>query len=420
MENFEIPDNLGYTEEIRKFEETDPAHADLFNAVVQTLVNNDAFIKRVSEEHMKNAENPHKVTKSQVGLENVPNVSTGDQTPTFVQASTRANIISGEKLSTIFGKLMKWFVDLKTVAFSGKYTDLTDKPTIPAAVRVKGNAESVYQTGDVNLTPENIGAVNKNGDNIPGRLNFSGYGDIRFISPDVTTGDHARGMSFMDKNGTDIWGGIGVLGRAGEPQYIYVGAGTASPWNSSEGLCITNTNILWKGAKMVTENSGTAKAATRLSDSFFNTGKSMLPSDNGAWYRLGYLEKSSQIYGEFIVTHSWSNHAPELSKFIVAGGCWDTDCFNIKEIFASWHNNPNVQSKPIRKARAVYYPRGTDEKNIYIDIFLQNFFTYSQRPDTWFYCLNQNGVFAGSAWIDENFGAAEIPTGYRAKEISFV
>ena len=61
MENFEIPDNLGYTEEIRKFEETDPAHADLFNAVVQTLVNNDAFIKRVSEEHMKNAENPHKV-----------------------------------------------------------------------------------------------------------------------------------------------------------------------------------------------------------------------------------------------------------------------------------------------------------------------------------------------------------------------
>ena len=146
----------------------------------------------------------------------------------------------------------------------------------------------------------------------------------------------------------------------------------------------------------------------------------MLPSDNGAWYRLGYLEKSSQIYGEFIVTHSWSNHAPELSKFIVAGGCWDADCFNIKEIFASWHNNPNVQSKPIRKARAVYYPRGTDEKNIYIDIFLQNFFTYSQRPDTWFYCLNQNGVFAGSAWIDENFGAAEIPTGYRAKEISFV
>ena len=159
VENFKISDNPEYTEEIRKFEETDPAHADLFNTVVQALVNNDAFIKKVSEEHMKNAENPHKVTKSQVGLGDVPNASTNDQTPTFTQASTRKNIISGEKLSVIFGKLMKWFVDLKTVAFSGKYTDLTDKPTIPAAVRVKGNAESAYRTGDVNLTAENIGAL---------------------------------------------------------------------------------------------------------------------------------------------------------------------------------------------------------------------------------------------------------------------
>ena len=160
MENFEIPSNLEYTEEIRKFKEADPAHADLFNGVVQALVNNDAFIKKVSEEHMKNVENPHKVTKSQVGLENVPNVATDDQTPTFTQASARENIISGEKISTIFGKLMKWFVDLKAVAFSGKYTDLTDKPTIPASVRVKGNTESDYRIGDVNITPENIGLGN--------------------------------------------------------------------------------------------------------------------------------------------------------------------------------------------------------------------------------------------------------------------
>lgn len=34
---------------------------------------------------------------------------------------------------------------------------IKNKPTIPAAVRVKGNAESTYRTGDVNLTPANIG-----------------------------------------------------------------------------------------------------------------------------------------------------------------------------------------------------------------------------------------------------------------------
>lgn len=47
---------------------------------------------------------------------------------TFTQASTRTNIASGEKLSTIFGKIMKWFSDLKAVAFSGSYNDLSDTP----------------------------------------------------------------------------------------------------------------------------------------------------------------------------------------------------------------------------------------------------------------------------------------------------
>lgn len=49
---------------------------------------------------------------------------------TFTTASTRANIESGETISTIFGKIKKWFSDLKAVAFSGSYNDLTDKPTI--------------------------------------------------------------------------------------------------------------------------------------------------------------------------------------------------------------------------------------------------------------------------------------------------
>lgn len=71
------------------------------------------------------------LTPVNIGLGNVPNVATNDQTPTFTQAATRENIASGNKMSVIFGKIMKWFADLKTVAFSGSYTDLTNKPTIP-------------------------------------------------------------------------------------------------------------------------------------------------------------------------------------------------------------------------------------------------------------------------------------------------
>ncbi len=127
---------------------------------------------------------------------------------------------------------------------------------------VKGNAETTYRTGNVNLTAANVGAVNKGGDTMPGRLNFSGYGEIRFITPDVT-GGHARGMFFMDKNGTDTWGGIGVYGSAGILQGIYIGAGTVYPWDSSYGLRISDTHIKWKNSNLVTENSGTAKEAVK-------------------------------------------------------------------------------------------------------------------------------------------------------------
>lgn len=49
---------------------------------------------------------------------------------TFTQASTRTNIATGETLKVILGKIKKYFADLKTVAFSGSYSDLTGKPTV--------------------------------------------------------------------------------------------------------------------------------------------------------------------------------------------------------------------------------------------------------------------------------------------------
>ena len=51
---------------------------------------------------------------SDVGLGNVPNVATNNQTPTYTQASTLANIASGEKLSVSMGKIMKAIADLIT------------------------------------------------------------------------------------------------------------------------------------------------------------------------------------------------------------------------------------------------------------------------------------------------------------------
>lgn len=57
------------------------------------------------EAHTGNVENPHNVTKEQVGLGNVPNKSTNDQTPTYETATAFATLTSGEKLGTAFGKI---------------------------------------------------------------------------------------------------------------------------------------------------------------------------------------------------------------------------------------------------------------------------------------------------------------------------
>lgn len=67
--------------------------------------------------------------------------------PAFTEASTRANIASGETFATLLGKIKKFFSDLKAVAFSGSYNDLSDQPTIPtvnnATLTIQKNGTTV-------------------------------------------------------------------------------------------------------------------------------------------------------------------------------------------------------------------------------------------------------------------------------------
>lgn len=57
--------------------------------------------------HTGATNNPHGVTKAQVGLGNVVNKAPDDMQISFEQAVNRDNIATGEKLSTLFGKIKK-------------------------------------------------------------------------------------------------------------------------------------------------------------------------------------------------------------------------------------------------------------------------------------------------------------------------
>lgn len=72
-----------------------------------------------------------------------------DVTVSFTQAITRTNVSSGQALKISLGKIAKFFADLKSVAFSGSYNDLSDKPSIPVVTNdltntLKANYDAAY------------------------------------------------------------------------------------------------------------------------------------------------------------------------------------------------------------------------------------------------------------------------------------
>lgn len=88
----------------------------------------------------------------------------------FVQATSRANIGTGETLATLFGKIMKFFADLKLVAFTGKASDLetdVNNLLVTNAEKIKWNdkydvntefvVEELNKTGNILTIFKDIG-----------------------------------------------------------------------------------------------------------------------------------------------------------------------------------------------------------------------------------------------------------------------
>lgn len=114
--------------------------------VTAILIEGDVYAtKQEFDAHVANHNNPHQVSKSDVGLENVPNVSTNNQTPTYTVASTRGNLSSGETLATAFGKIAKAIQDLISHLVN------TNNPHSVTAAQVNAAAvEHVHSAADIN------------------------------------------------------------------------------------------------------------------------------------------------------------------------------------------------------------------------------------------------------------------------------
>lgn len=129
---------------------------------------------------------------------------------TFTQSSGRANLTSGESLKTTLGKLSKWFADLKAVAFSGSYNDLSNKPTAfknPQSLTIQqnGGSQTEYDGSTkltVNITKAGIGlgnVENKSSATIRGELTLTDVQNALNFDFDST---QAVSMCTHSKSGT--------------------------------------------------------------------------------------------------------------------------------------------------------------------------------------------------------------------------
>ena len=128
---------------------------DLVNGAPSTL----DTLKEISEALEESGEAVEAINQA-IGNKLDKTGDSKDNTVTFTQESERSNIASNEKHSTIFGKIAKWFSDLKTVAFSGSYNDLSNKPNIPTKVSELEN-DSGYSTDEELKKTTELAALNK-------------------------------------------------------------------------------------------------------------------------------------------------------------------------------------------------------------------------------------------------------------------
>ena len=138
--------------------------------------------------HTSNKNNPHTVTAAQIGLGNVPNVSTNNQTPSYTVPSSLSALVSGEILQTAFGKLAKAVNDL--------ISHLANKSNPHAVTKSQVGLGNCDNTSDVNkpISTATQTALNGKADGINYSKVYSNPLECGIITSSSTTQQFADAM----------------------------------------------------------------------------------------------------------------------------------------------------------------------------------------------------------------------------------
>ena len=120
MANFET--EAKFTEQMRKFETSDPAHADLFNSIIGALLNNDVFLRNVANQLLQQLQ--QHISDSQTTLDAYYQQSSG---------------YTDQKIADLIGGAPSTLDTLKEIADAiASHKSVTD--ALDAAIGRKANA----------------------------------------------------------------------------------------------------------------------------------------------------------------------------------------------------------------------------------------------------------------------------------------
>ena len=160
--------------------------------------------------HTGNKSNPHSVTKSQVGLRNVPNVATNDQTPTYSDTTTLVTLSSGEKISIAFAKIKLAITTLINHLANKSNPHGVTKSQVglgnvenKSSATIRGELTKGNVTTALGFTPANQTDMTNAQDAIT-QLN-SDISGMHFISMKLSGTSDAYGQMWTDNPGIDTY-----------------------------------------------------------------------------------------------------------------------------------------------------------------------------------------------------------------------
>ena len=258
MADFEIPENPDFVESVRKFEPTDPAHADLFNRVILALLESLAYLRKykadmdyVDLSYQQATGYADKIVAALIN--GAPEMlNTLDKLANAVEEN--ASII--DVLVAAIGKKAEQ-VELDTHTgnnvihiTSAEHEGLTEaiKHTKTEHVTgVKGSAESIYHTGNVEITAEKVGLgnVDNTADSTKSVNYAASAGNAAKVNGHSVNADVPENAKFTD---TDTWRPLGTgdddacagndsrlsNARPASDEYAWAKASTKPAYNKAE------------------------------------------------------------------------------------------------------------------------------------------------------------------------------------------